>query len=273
MLNWDGDVAMDASIMNGADLDAGCVTLINDILHPITLARMVMERTNHTFLGGEGAMRFAKLENVQILSPPGQLATQAGKDALAAYKKDKISGQETGHNSAASSSVPQQKTAAIPVEVSKYQAALIKDYGEVGTVGAVAIDQYGNVAAATSTGGMTGKLPGRIGDSPLLGSGTMADNRSGAVSVTGNGEIIMRFQVASRILQRIEYLNESAAVATAKVLEEMTSRLVQTAGAITIDRNGEIGMHWTSEKMAWAYRKGDTVHYGIKHGDDLVEKA
>lgn len=260
---------MDASIMNGADLDAGCVTLINDILHPITLARMVMERTNHTFLGGEGAMRFAKQQNVKIYDPAGQLATQAGKDALAAYKKDKITGQETGHNSASAAAA----SSTIPEEVRKYRAQLIKDYGEVGTVGAVAIDQYGNVAAATSTGGMTGKLPGRIGDSPLLGSGTLADNASGAVSTTGNGEIIMRYTVASKILQRIEYFNESAAMATEKVLNDMTARLEQTAGAITIDRNGQIGIHWTSEKMAWAYQKGNEIHYGIKHGEDLIQKV
>lgn len=262
VLNLDGDVAMDASIQNG-DLQAGCVTLINDVLHPISMARAVMERTNHTLLGAEGAMRFAKANNIKILYPPGQLVTQAARDALTAYKKDNIGGQETGHQTPTSSAKISRKT---PEQV-------IKDYGEVGTVGAVAMDQFGNVAAATSTGGMTGKLPGRIGDSPLLGSGTSADNNAGAVSTTGSGETIMKYNVAIKILQRIELLNEDANTATERVLRDMTARLTQTAGAITIDKTGAVGFYWTSEKMAWAYQRGNTVHYGIKHGDDFSEQA
>lgn len=259
----DGEVSMDASIQNG-DLQAGCVTLINDVLHPISMARAVMERTNHTLLGAEGAMRFAKSNNIKILYPPGQLVTQAARDALAAYKKDNIAGQETGHTPAVSSSSKISR---------KTPEQVIKDYGEVGTVGAVAMDQFGNVAAATSTGGMTGKLPGRIGDSPLLGSGTSADNNAGAVSVTGSGETIMKFNVAIKILQRIELLNEDAQTATDRVLRDMTARLTQTAGAITIDKTGAVGFYWTSEKMAWAYQRGNMIHYGIKHGDDFSELA
>lgn len=154
---------MDASIMTG-DLNGGCVTLVEDILHPITLARRVMENTNHTFLGAEGAMKFAKEQGIPILHPKGQLVTQNAKDALEAFKRDQAMGistvnakTETGH------------------EVEKL-------YGEPGTVGAVAIDKDGNIAAATSTGGMTGKMLGRIGDSPLLGSGTYADNFFGKIA-------------------------------------------------------------------------------------------
>lgn len=153
---------MDASIMSGDSLNAGCVTLVEDILHPITLARRVMDRTNHTFLGGDGVMKFAREQGIPILSPKGQLATQNAKDALEAFKRDQAMGistvnakTETGH------------------EIGD------KLYGEPGTVGAVAIDKDGNIAAATSTGGMTGKMVGRIGDSPLLGAGTYADNNSG----------------------------------------------------------------------------------------------
>lgn len=83
----------------------------------------------------------------------------------------------------------------------------------------------------------------------------------------------MRYNVAQKIVQRIEFLGENAATATQRVLEAMTARLEQTAGAITIDASGNVGFFWTSEKMAWAYRKGDEVHYGIKHGEDYVEKA
>lgn len=96
---------------------------------------------------------------------------------------------------------------------------------------------------------------------------------SGGVSTTGHGETIMRYNVAQKIVQRIEYLGEDAETATRIVLEEMTARLTQTAGAITIDAAGNVGYYWTSEKMAWAYRKGNEVHYGIRHGDDFVEAA
>jgi beta-aspartyl-peptidase (threonine type) len=256
VLNYDGVVAMDASIMSGENFNAGCVTLVEDILHPISLARRVMENTNHTFLGGDGAMKFAKAQGIPILQPKGQLVTQSAKDALEAFKRDQAMGistvnakTETGHNS------------------------VDKLYGEPGTVGAVAIDQYGNIAAATSTGGMTGKMVGRIGDSPLLGSGTYADNEWGGVSTTGHGESIMRYNVAQKIVQRIEFLGEDAETATRMVLEAMTEKMMQTAGAITIDSSGNVGFFWTSEKMAWAYRKGNLVHYGIKHGQDIVEPA
>lgn len=255
VLNIDGVVAMDASIMSGVNFNAGCVTLVEDILHPITLARRVMEKTNHTFFGGDGAMKFAKAQGIPILYPKGQLVTQNAKNALESFKRDQAMGistvnakTETGHEAE-------------------------KLYGEPGTVGAVAIDQFGNIAAATSTGGMTGKMVGRIGDTPLLGSGTYADNNSGGVSTTGHGESIMRYNVAQKIVQRIEFLDEDAETATRMVLEAMTDRLGQTAGAITIDASGNIGLYWTSEKMAWAYRKGDEVHYGIKKGEDFVEDA
>lgn len=95
----------------------------------------------------------------------------------------------------------------------------------------------------------------------------------GGVSTTGHGETIMRYNVAQKIVQRIEYMGENAETATRKVLQDMTARLTQTAGAITIDAAGNVGFYWTSEKMAWAFRKGDEVHYGIRHGDDFIEKA
>lgn len=270
VLNLDGVASMEASIMSGDNLNSGCVTLIEDILHPINLARRVMENTNHTFLGADGAMRFAKEQGIEILNPKGQLVTQHAKQALEAFKRDKAKGLSTVN----------AKT----------------EIGEVGTVGAVAIDRTGNIAVATSTGGMTGKIVGRIGDTPVIGSGTYADNNCGTlgkclknfelkikkksffyflggVSTTGHGETIMRYCVAQKILQRIEYLGEDAQTATRQVLEKMTERLTHTAGAITIDASGTVGHFFTAKKMAWAYRKGDQVHYGIRSGDNFVEPA
>lgn len=139
--------------MNGKTLSAGCCTLITDINHPISLARLVMERTLHTFLGGEHAMRFAREQNIDIL-PPGQLVTEYAKEALAEFKAAQSRGQD----------------------VSNATTEIGDRNREGGTVGAVAIDADGNVAAATSTGGITGKLPGRIGDTPIIGAGTYADN-------------------------------------------------------------------------------------------------
>lgn len=166
MLNLDGVVSMEASIMSGDNLNGGCVTLVEDIMHPITLARRVMENTNHTFLGGDGAMKFAKEQGIPILTPKGQLVTQHAKDALEAFKRDEAMGISTEN----------AKT-----EIG--DEGVVEDSGDVGTVGAIAIDKDGNIAVATSTGGRTGKLVGRIGDTPLIGSGTYADNNSGMARI------------------------------------------------------------------------------------------
>lgn len=146
---------MEASIMNGKTLAAGCCTLVTDINHPIALARLVMEKTLHTFLGGANAMRFAREQNIEIL-PSGQLVTDAAKQALADFKERQRAGQN----------------------VANAHTEIGDRNREGGTVGAVAIDANGNVAAATSTGGMTGKVAGRIGDTPIIGAGTYADNVS-----------------------------------------------------------------------------------------------
>lgn len=209
VLTWDGNVEMDAAIMNGYDLNAGCVSVAKDIMHPISLARSIMDKTRHKYLAGDGAMTYAKTEGFEFL-PEGALVTENAKKALEDFKNSYGNG-------------------------SRFIEEQI--FGSPGTVGAVAIDAYGNVAAATSTGGITGKMPGRIGDSPILGGGTYADNASGCVSATGNGETIMRYNVASRILALTEIFGLSAQEATVKVLDEMTERFKQTAGVISIDRS------------------------------------
>lgn len=143
---------------------------------------------------------------------------------------------------------------------------------ETGTVGAVAIDCQGNIAVATSTGGITGKLPGRIGDTPLIGAGTYADNFVGGVSTTGHGETIMKYCLAHSILKRIDFLKENAQVATENACKAMTDQLKGRAGAITIDCRGQVGVSFTSERMAWAYLKDNTIHYGIEQNQHLQEK-
>lgn len=251
-LNTDGVVEIEASIMEGESLKSGCVTLLQDIMHPISVARKVMEHTNHTFIGGESAMNFARTHNFEIL-PKSSLVTENAKLALEEFKERQRQGLDTFF----SRTELDQKTNRI---------------GQPGdTVGAVAIDANGNIAVATSTGGMTGKIPGRIGDTPILGCGTYADNEIGGVSTTGHGETIMRYNLAQRILQRISYKGVSAQQATEDVTKEMTDRLIGTAGAITVDKSGDVGVYFTSRRMAWGYIKGNQIIYGINPNEVLVE--
>ncbi|XP_055615085.1 probable isoaspartyl peptidase/L-asparaginase GA20639 [Toxorhynchites rutilus septentrionalis] len=250
VLTTEGNVEMEASVMCGTTQRAGCVSLIKDIMHPISLARRVM-KTPHNFLAGDGAMRFAKDEGFEIMEPAGQLVTDYAREALEEWKES----QRRGENEFARTEIGSSN---------KYKV-------EVGTVGAVAIDGSGNIAVATSTGGITGKLPGRIGDTPLVGCGTYADNRVGGVSTTGHGETIMRHCLAYDILKRMEYLQEDAQTATENSCKRMTERLIGTAGAITIDAKGQVGISFNSKRMAWAYQKCNTIVYGIEQGQIIEE--
>ncbi|XP_064548081.1 probable isoaspartyl peptidase/L-asparaginase GA20639 [Drosophila montana] len=221
-------------------MEAGCVSLVRDIKHPITLARCVMEKSRHCYLAGDGAMHLARTEGFDIL-PKAALITEMAQKSLYDYKALR--------NKSGSSRIP------IPP----------------GTVGAVAIDAFGNVAAATSTGGTMGKLPGRIGDSPLLGAGTYADNEIGAISATGHGETIMRYNVASRILALVQHKNCTVQLAAEQVLQKMTSRFKETAGIIAIDHQGQLGIYFTTQHMPWAYQKGKELHSGFQAGDNQIE--
>jgi L-asparaginase / beta-aspartyl-peptidase len=243
VLNSEGNVQMDASIMDGQG-NVGCVAGVEEILHPISLARRVMDKTVHNFLAGDGAMRFARDQGFQIL-PPGSLISSYAKSSLDLWNEMLANGT------------------ALPSDVSNRP-------GEVGTVGAVAFDEFGNMAAATSTGGMTGKMPGRVGDTPLIGGGTFCDSRHGCVSTTGHGETIMKVVLAKDIVSNIEHGDFDAQTATMVSLSAMTGRYEETAGAITIDRNGFVGKFHTSPQMGWAYQRGNEVHYGIQYTDDFI---
>ncbi len=167
---WDETIEMDASIMDGRDRSAGAVAGVNTIRNPILLADEVRTQSEHVFLAGEGAEQFAQTRGIETASPD-YFATEGRRESLNRLKAEQMSAIEV-------------------------------DY-KFGTVGAVALDQNGDIAAATSTGGMTGKRWGRIGDSPVIGAGTYADNRSCAVSATGWGEYFIRVGVAHEICTRI----------------------------------------------------------------------
>lgn len=244
VLNLRGEVEMEASIMCGQDLNVGAVTLVKDFMHPISIARKVLTDSPHSLLGGEGAKLFALKKGFELISPES-LISESAKEAL----KDFLEHGDIGRT-----------------EIG------VKDEAGVGTVGAVAIDLKGNVAVATSTGGMSGKAVGRIGDTPQIGSGTYADNNIGGVSTTGHGESILKYCLAHSIVKLMEY-GASANDATEIAVKGMTSRLNNTAGAITLSKNGDIGCYFTSKRMSWAYVKDEIIYYGIDHGEVFQENV
>ncbi|GAA4044017.1 isoaspartyl peptidase/L-asparaginase [Parerythrobacter jejuensis] len=172
VFTWEGENELDAAIMDGRDRSAGAVTGVKSIKNPILLAREVMKDGRHVFLSGAGAEEFAGERGLETASPDW-FATEARREALERLKARQLSAIDVDH--------------------------------KFGTVGAVALDLEGNVAAGTSTGGLTGKRWGRIGDVPVLGAGTYADNRDCAVSATGQGEYFIRAAVGHSICQTLKY--------------------------------------------------------------------
>ncbi|XP_035432310.2 probable isoaspartyl peptidase/L-asparaginase GA20639 isoform X1 [Spodoptera frugiperda] len=243
VLTLRGEVEMEASIMRGQDLNVGGVTLVKEFLHPISIAHKVLTDSPHSLLGGEGAKLFALEKGFKPI-PPESLISENAKRALDRFLKHGEFGR---------------------TEIGP------KDEGGVGTVGAVAIDCQGHIAAATSTGGMSGKAVGRIGDTPQIGSGTYADDHIGGVSTTGHGESILKYCLAHSIIKLMEN-GTDANTATTMAVNGMTSRLHNTAGAITLSKNGEVGVHFSSNRMSWAYIRDGQIFYGINPGEQFCEK-
>lgn len=242
VLNLRGEVEMEASIMRGSDLNVGAVTLVKEFLHPISIAHKVLTDSPHSLLGGEGAKLFALEKNFEPV-PPESLITANAKKALQSFIEHGDQGRT--------------------------EIGWLKGDG-VGTVGAVAVDANGHVAVATSTGGMSGKAVGRIGDTPQIGSGTYADDNIGGVSTTGHGESILKYCLAHSIINLMDS-GLDANTATTKAVDGMTARLNNTAGAITLSKDGDVGIHFSSKRMAWGYVKDNKIFYGIDHGQVLEE--
>jgi beta-aspartyl-peptidase (threonine type) len=206
---------LDASVMDGRDLRAGAVTGVRHVRSPIELARLVMERSPHVMLAGTGAEEFALEQGLQPV-PNSHFATERRRLELERMLQGQI---EAGRESL------------------------------MGTVGAVALDAAGNLAAATSTGGMTGKKWGRVGDSPIIGAGTYAANDCCAVSATGHGEFFIRAVVAHEIAALMRYRGLDVVAAADEVVMQQLVRLGGSGGVIAVGRDGRIAMPFNSEGM------------------------
>jgi beta-aspartyl-peptidase (threonine type) len=216
VFNHEGINELDASIMDGRDLKAGAVAGVRHVKNPIDLARLVMDRSPHVLLSGAGAEEFA-LEQGVALVPRNYFYTER--------RWQQLEKARTGeHHSAA-------------------------EIGYFGTVGAVALDRAGNLAAATSTGGMTNKRWGRVGDSPIIGAGNYADNGSCAVSATGSGEYFMRTVLGHEISSMIKYRGLTAEAAAHEAVHGALQRIGGEGGVIVVDRHGNIAFDFNTEGM------------------------
>ena len=215
---WDGTHELDASIMHGAKGDAGAVAGISTVKSPIALARAVMERSPHVLLAGSGAEAFALEQGFEVM-PPEYFATERRREALKAFKANEQAGLQ-------------------PEADHKF-----------GTVGVVVMDAAGHLVAGTSTGGMTGKRWGRIGDSPIIGAGTYADDRSCAVSATGHGEYFIRHTVARDICARMQFGGTTLMDATEKVVMGELVEAGGEGGVIGVDSTGEVVLIFNTSGM------------------------
>lgn len=235
----EGKNELDASIMNGQNLAAGAVAGITTVKNPISAARAVMEKSNHVMMAGAGADKFAAQAGLEIVDPLYFFTEQRWK-ALQKVKEEDSLKTELDHADKKSKS-------------SLYKH--INKDSKFGTVGAVALDQNGNLAAATSTGGMTNKRFGRVGDSPIIGAGTYADNATCAISCTGWGEFYIRLVMAKTISDMMEFGKTPLKKAADEMVLKRLTKLGGDGGLIAVDNKGNIAMPFNTEGMYRGFMK------------------
>jgi beta-aspartyl-peptidase (threonine type) len=235
-LTLDGRIEMEASIMDGESLNAGAASLLEDIRNPVHLARIIMENTDHIYIVGDGAEKLARLFKLERSNPRTELRVKYWKTL-----RDKLRKGEVDY-------LP--KT----YKLLKEDPRLF----QLDTVGAVALDMKGNVAAATSSGGVGLKFPGRIGDTPLIGLGNYADNESGACSATGMGEIAMKLVLAKAVCD--EMRDGSSAQEAVETSIKLVNRRIRgptrnSMGLIAVDKEGGMGVAHNSRNICYAYMR------------------
>ncbi len=247
-LNRDGRVQLDALIMDGATLKAGGVGCVERLRNPVRAARVVLEKSPHIYFVAEGAERFASEHGIPLIDNSELVLPRE---------------VERWKNAA------EQRYLSVPAEFAGGLAELEADdqspqFDSHDTVGAVALDAKGNIAAATSTGGTLNKAPGRVGDSSLIGCGCYADNESAAASTTGWGEPMMKLVFAKWAADRVSPDMPPELVAPASI-EYLHRRLNGHGGIILLDRRGRIGMAHNTPRMAWAWRNNAQHKSGVRY--------
>lgn len=239
VFSHEGEHEMDASLMNGKDLMAGAVAGVKNVKNPITLAKSVMQHSNHVFMAGHGAEVFAKQLNIEM-APNEYFFEQMRYDQLIQAKSNDR------------------------IDLDHVDNKFENGEKKFGTVGAVALDVFGNISAGTSTGGMTNKKHGRVGDTPIIGAGTYANNQTCAVSCTGHGEFFIRSVVAYDISCLIEYKGFSLKEACNLVVKDKLVKIGGEGGLIALDARGNIELCFNSEGMYRASKKSnEEVYLGI----------
>ncbi len=232
VFNADGKNELDSSIMDGKTLKAGAAAGLHHVKNPIILARAVMERSPHVMMVGDGAEKFAAEQKIEMV-PEKYFWTQERWDSYLKEKKKREAAAKE----------------AKPVSLARPE----KDQDRYGTVGAAALDKAGNLAAGTSTGGMTYKRYGRVGDSPIIGAGTYANNSTCAISATGDGEYFIRLGVARDISALMEYQAKPIQDAVDIVIQRKLQALGGTGGVVAIDKYGNMGISFNSSGMYRGY--------------------
>ena len=248
VFNCAGRNELDAAIMNGATLDAGAVAGLQRTKNPVRLARLVLEESPHVLLIGEGAESYGAAHGIEMVAPAYFHTEERWEQLKSLQAREKTEG--CGDSVAALDGF---------------------DPLSFGTVGAVALDAEGNLAAATSTGGMTNKRYGRVGDVPVIGAGTYADNATAAISATGHGEYFIRTVAAHRIAARMDYKGETVAQAADAVIMELLKDMHGGGGVIAIDAAGNIAMPFNTSGMYRGSINVDGELMTAIYADDATE--